>query len=115
MTQAYASLIENVQTVRRAWVARRVAEGVLLTIAAAGAVLLLVTAVDQLFDLGGFGRLVAAALFWGTLIAGAWRWVVTPRIARHTDDFYAAAVERSLPSLKNRLINAVQLGREAEP
>ena len=115
MTQAYAELMNCVQMVAAQWRARRLLEGALATIAIAAGVLLVAAALDQVLDFGGFGRGVLGLAFWLSLPVALWRLVVRPVAARHGNDFYAALVEQHHPTLANRFINALQLGREDHP
>src|SRR5207248_5018799 len=67
--------------------------------------------IDNLFQPG---KVVRAVLFVG-LLAGtavlAFQRVVRYLLEERRDDFFAALVEEKHPTLKNRLINALQLGR----
>ena len=115
MTEAYLQLLDHVQLVRRMWRVRRVTEGLLLAAALVVAAALVTTMLDQLADFGVAGRWVLALVLYATLIATLWGLAIHPARARHSDDFFAALMERRLPTLGNRLINALQLGREEYP
>jgi len=115
MTQGYLTLVDQVHLVRRMWRARRVAEGLILMLAVALLAVTVLTAVDQALDLGPAGRWLAALILWGSVVAGLWYGPVRPSVATHGDDYFAALMEQRLPSLGNRLINALQLGREEHP
>ncbi|HUU10287.1 MAG TPA: hypothetical protein VM431_07070 [Phycisphaerae bacterium] len=115
MTQGYLTLLDQVHLVRRMWRVRRVVEGLLLAAALVVGAAAIVTALDQAADFGPLGRWVLALALWTTLIGAGWYRVVRPAVAPHTDDYFAALMEKRLPSLGNRLINALQLGREDEP
>jgi len=115
MTEAYLQLLDHVGLVRRMWRARRVTEGLLLAVALVAAAALITTMLDQLADFGPAGRWALALIFYTTLIATLWGLAIRPAAAPHTDDFFAALMERRLPALGNRLINALQLGREEKP
>src|SRR5262249_1092864 len=115
MTQAYALLVDNVNLVRKSWQIRRVLEGVVLLLAAAGGALLLGAMLDTLFD---FGSLLRCALFLAFLAAAGYviaKFIWKPIGAKHSDDFFAALIEQRHPNMRNRLINALQLGRATTP
>lgn len=113
MTQAYALLLDNVNLIRKSWRIRRASEGVLLFLAIAVGVLTLAAGADQFADPNTPGRSVLFLIFWGSVAAAAARFVVQPLTVRHSDDFFAALIEQRHPKLQNRLINALQLGRQS--
>ncbi|MCX5659115.1 MAG: hypothetical protein NTW19_05250 [Planctomycetota bacterium] len=115
MTQAYDQLLDQVHLVRQSWRARRMVEGALLALASLAVALVLTAALDQLLAPGVAGRLFLALALWAITGLVAWRWLVRPATAQHPIDFYAALAEQRNPALRNRLINAIQLGREANP
>ena len=115
MTQGYLTLLDQVHVVRRMWRVRRVMEGLLLSAAVALAVAVVITALDQAADFGRAARWLLALILWGTLLGSLWNRVVQPALMPHVDDYFAALMEHRLPSLGNRLINALQLGREERP
>jgi len=115
MTQGYLTLLDQVHLVRRMWRARRIAEGLLLLAAVALAAVTVLTAVDQALDLGPAGRWLLALVLWAAVVAGLWHGPVRPALRTHADDFFAALMEQRLPTLGNRLINGLQLGREEHP
>jgi len=115
MNGTYLQLLEHVRLVRRLWRARVVIEGLILTGAVFTAVAVVLTVLDQLAGFGSLVRWVLALLLWFTLAASAWRRILQPAVGWHSDDFFAALMEREIPQLGNRLINAIQLGREESP
>jgi len=115
MTQGYLTLLDQVQLVRRMWRVRQTLEGLLVAGAVVIAIAVVVTGLDQAADFGWVGRSVLALILWGSLGVSLWLRVAGPALTRHGDDYFAALMEHRLPSLGNRLINGLQLGREANP
>jgi len=114
MTQAYGELQETISLVRRAWRARRMLEGALAVAAAACAALAAAVVVDLAFDPGIGGRVFLLLMVLAATAYAAWRWWIREVAQRHGDDYFAALVESRNPTLGNRLINALQLGRAAD-
>ncbi|MBI1367708.1 MAG: hypothetical protein GC162_03550 [Planctomycetes bacterium] len=112
MTEAYMMLVDQVGAVRQAWRFRRAVETIMLTLGVAAAVLTATSALDQWIAFGHVGRVVQAACVYGAALAAARHASRTLRTAHH-DDFFAAMIERRHPASRNRIINALQLGREA--
>jgi hypothetical protein len=110
MTQAYTLILDAIHETRQTWRFRRVAEGLLITAAATGLVLLLATLIDQVLAPGQLGRVVLASAFWCVAVTLAWRFVGSVLSQRHSDDYFAALLEQRA-GMHNRLINALQLGR----
>ncbi len=110
MTQAYAQLLEHVHAFGAAWRTRRVLSGLTLCASVFVAALLAAGVTDRL--VGGRGPL--ALLLWTATLLAGWRCVVRPWRFNASDDYLARLIELRLPaaSLKNRLVNAVQLGRD---
>ncbi|MEX1017978.1 MAG: hypothetical protein WDZ31_14655 [Phycisphaeraceae bacterium] len=112
-TETYTQLIEAVHDTRRAWRLRRALEGVLLLIAVAIAAATVATLLDWWVHFGQLGRSVLALLGWSAVGLTAWHALLRPLTALHSDDYFAALLEQKQPTLRNRLINALQLGRDA--
>ncbi|MDP7742063.1 MAG: hypothetical protein QGF67_11515 [Lentisphaeria bacterium] len=110
-SQYYSRLRHEVETVRRQWRWAKLLEGFLLAAAGVVAIVIFLVAVDNLFRLGVFGRLLLACLLWGGLAAGLLFLVLRRWLQDRRDDFFAAMVEHRHPELHNGLINALQLGR----
>ncbi len=115
MTEAYMQLVYQVNLARRLWRARRVVEGLMLALAAGACAMVVAALLDRLGSPGAAGRWLLGAGMWGAVAASFWFWAARPARAVHTDDFFAALLEKRLPALGNRLINALQLGRKEEP
>ncbi len=115
MTQLYADLVSNVHWVRSRWRFRRLVEGMAMVAAVGLAVLMLATIVDQLGHVSRAGRVLLALCFWCPTIVVAWRSILRPLLAPHSDDYFAALLEQRIPALTSRFINALQLGREPDP
>ncbi|OQA01860.1 MAG: hypothetical protein BWY71_00228 [Planctomycetes bacterium ADurb.Bin412] len=115
MKENYFQLLEHIQIVRRLWRARRIMEGGLITAALGLAAAVLFTLMDQLASFGYSARWMLALLLWLVFFAAAYRYIFRPLLAKHSDDFFAALMESRIPGLGNRLINALQLGRETSP
>ena len=115
MTQAYLELVDVVDLVRKSYRARRAAEGAMLAAAIALGVLVVAVLADKFADFGHPGRTVLAFIFYVVLLGALWRCIGRPLWAHHSDDYFAALVEQRQPTLGNRLINALQLGRVESP
>jgi hypothetical protein len=109
--QHYTHLIGQLDSLRQNWRRHRTLEGSLLTLGLTLAAVIVVVAVDGVLRLGTTGRLILAAALWGTLAMAVLRFLVRGWLEDHRDDFFAAMVEERHPELRNRLINALQLGR----
>src|SRR5687768_17581370 len=109
--RGYEQLLTALNALRARWRRRKLVEGLLLTLAGLLVLAAAAALVDNLLQPGKFVRVV---LFLG-LLAGtsvlAFRRIVRYLLEERRDDFFAALVEEKHPSLKNRLINALQLGR----
>ena len=112
MTQAYAQILQSVQVVRRTWQNRRAMEGSLLTMAAPLTVLAFAALLDRYAHFAPAGQWILALLVYGAALLMLRAFVLRPLLTRHTDDFFAAMIEARQPALRNRLINALQLGRQ---
>jgi len=109
--EAYQQLMDALNTLRQQWRTRKVIEGVLLATAAIFGLLVVTVLLDNVFRVSGVGRALLAMTFWGGTLAVIGRFVVTRMLEDRRDDFFAAIVEEKFPDLRNRLINALQLGR----
>jgi len=115
MTQGYLTLLDQVHLVRRMWRVRRTLEGLLLAGALVTGTAIVACLLDQAAAFGSVGRWVLAILLWASVVTSLWLRVVGPALTPHADDYFAALMEHRLPSLGNRLINALQLGRDEDP
>jgi len=115
MTPTYLQLLEHLQVVRRSWRIRQAMEGGLLALSAALLLLGTLMLCDQVGQFGRAGRFVLALILWIGVAGLAWRLVLRGILAAHSDNFFAALIERALPLSRNRFINALQLGREEKP
>ncbi len=97
----------------RQWRKLVLIEGVCITCAAALGYFLMAVALDSLVRLPMFGRLVVALGLAGCLaLVGRWQWRRWRQLQPDADRI-ALAVERNTPAgVQNRLINAVQIGRD---
>lgn len=112
MTQAYSLLLDTVRQTRQAWQMRRVAEAGLLVVASALAALTAAVLIDLLLAPPGWGRWVLGFTPWAAASFVVWRWLVPVLSIRRGTDHFAALLEARLQSLRNRFINAIQLGRD---
>jgi hypothetical protein len=114
-TDHYAGLLHQLTKLRGHWRQRRVLDGALCTLAALAIVLIVVVGVDNLFRPANLVRLLLTCLVWGALFACLVRLILGRWLDDRRDDFFAALVEAKHPELRNRLINALQLGRGHQP
>lgn len=115
MTQAYTNLISTLALVRRGWVVRRVIEGAVLLVAICVTTWLLAAAMDQMWDPGTIGRWMLFTMQFFVFGFAAAKFLVLPVRTRYSDDYYASLIESRHPHFSNRLINAIQLGRDPSP
>jgi hypothetical protein len=110
-TESYPRLVQALHEVRRRWRFQKLLEGSLLAVSGTVAVLVIVVAADNWLRFESPGRMVLAAILWGSLVAGLVTFVVRRWLEDRRDDFFAMLVEQRHPELNNQLINALQLGR----
>jgi hypothetical protein len=113
--EAYPRLMDALNEVRGQWRRHKLLEGGLLALAGIAAVVVMLVAVDNLLHPGTAGRLILSALLWGGLAVGLFSLVIRRFLEDQRDDYFAVLVERKHPELHNRLINALQLGRDNSP
>src|SRR5262245_3380599 len=104
--RGYEQLLAALNALRGQWRRRKLAEGLLLTLAGLLALAAVATLIDNLFQPGQFVR---ALLFLGLVVGTAvlaFRRIVRYLLEERRDDFFAALVEEKHPTLRNRLINA---------
>src|SRR5439155_21002153 len=97
------------------WRAGRVVSGSLFLVAIFAGVLMLLAGVDAVLHWGAGGRWISTAVWVSALVAGTSSLVGRRWLEDARDDFFAALIEQKHPELRNRLINALQLGRGTEP
>ncbi|MCC6581367.1 MAG: hypothetical protein IT440_13100 [Phycisphaeraceae bacterium] len=112
MTQAYAELLRCVHDVRRHWRLRRLLDGAMLTTAIVGCTLAAMILLDQVMDGSRVSRCIMALLVLSAAMGSLAWWMVRPGLRKLGDDYFAALVEQRCPASGNRVINALQLGRE---
>jgi hypothetical protein len=109
--RGYEQLLASLNVLRRQWRQRAILQGTLLTLAGLAALIIFAVFLDNLLQPGHFVR----AILFLTMLAGAgalaFRKIIRYALEDRRDDFFAALVEEKHPTLKNRLINALQLGR----
>ncbi len=115
MKQPYPQLVSDLDSLRKQWRSGRVASGALLLVSIVAGMLILLAVGDALLHWGAGGRWVSTALWVGASVAGASSLVGRRLLEDARDDYFAALVEEKHPELRNRLINALQLGRGTEP
>ncbi len=113
--QPYPQLVSDLDSLRKQWRSGRVASGAVVLVAIVAGMLILLAVGDALLHWGAGGRWISTALWVGALIAGASSLVGRRLLEDARDDYFAALVEEKHPELRNRLINALQLGRGTEP
>jgi hypothetical protein len=113
-TEVVAGLRRLVQHNRRRWRLLVAVEALSLAVSAPLAYLLLVFVLDNVFHLPVAGRLLASLGFLAGVVGAGWLLVRRRRGLHLSEDQVALSIERHTPGrLQNRLINAVQLAREA--
>ena len=111
ITEAYPRLVHDLHGIRQQWRSSKLLEGCLRAGAVGLATVVTVVAADNLFAFSKAGRFALACLLFGAVVAVGLKWIVRRLLEDHRDDFFAALVEDRYPTLGNRLINGLQLGR----
>jgi hypothetical protein len=109
--RGYEQLLAALNALRAQWRRRKLAEGVLLTLAGLLTLVAIAALIDNLLQPG---QVIRAILLLGLLIGTgvlAFQRIIRYLLEERRDDFFAALVEEKHPTLRNRLINALQLGR----
>src|SRR5947209_8150981 len=109
--RAYEQLMGALNALRRQWRQRQLLVGVLLAAAVVLAAVVAVALADNLLKAGTGVRLVLLLALLGSVGVAALNLVLRRALEDRRDDFFAALVEEKNPALRNRLINALQLGR----
>jgi hypothetical protein len=97
----------------RRWKRLIILEALGLTIAVPLGYFLLMLVVDNMIHLPSIGRYLACLLFFGAVGWFGWWLSRQWRQARFTEDQVALAIEKQSGGVENRLINAIQIAREA--
>ena len=108
----YGEIVGRLEEVRRRLALVYVLERVLFFAAVWGAAFLLLTALEGVLQTPSAIRGLIAVALLGGLLAGIYRYVWRPRRRRWSHEQVAVRLEQAFPQLENRLINAVQLGRD---
>ncbi|NOX96702.1 MAG: hypothetical protein GXO98_01285 [Nitrospirae bacterium] len=108
----YQRLIARVRKVRSAWRRGLLLEGLMLIIISALSFLALSLLLDNFFHLPAWGRSLLLAIFLSLILAVLLRTVIPILSSSFSDEKVAVHIEKRYPELHNRLINAIQLGRE---
>ncbi len=113
MSAGYDRILRAVRAARSALRQSEVLAGLGVTALAAGLSAVLLVALDNLFRLPAGARIALLALAAAATIAAFVRFVVRPAARPLPDDAVAVRMDRSAGDEENRIINALQLGREA--
>jgi hypothetical protein len=114
MQQAYSEIVSAVDAVRSQWRARRALTALLRAAAVAALAFTLAALFDHAIAGGVATRLLLAVAAWSAILGTA-ALALRPVLVRHSDDYFAALIEQRCPTLRTRLINGLQLGRESGP
>jgi hypothetical protein len=109
--RGYDQLMSALAQVRAFWRQRQILQSILWTLAGILALLCLVSLLDNLTQFNTAGRSLCAIAFYTLSLALFSRLVLRSWLADYRDDFFAALAEESNPTLRNRLVCALQLGR----
>src|SRR5690554_613850 len=114
MKRSDPRLLDLIRAVRNRWRAKLILRGLAYTGAAALALFLVLSWVVSRSGLG-LAAIIAFRVFgWGTVLAGAWYWLVRPLLRRPTDQQVALYIEEHEPTLRNALVSAID-SRDASP
>ena len=112
MSGGYEKVLRAVRAARAALRQSEVLAGLGLTALAAGIAIVALVALDNLFYLPAWTRIALLLAAAGAMLFSFWRAVVQPASRPLTDDAVAVRMEQAAGGMENRLINALQLGRE---
>ena len=112
-TDLLRELQQLVQRNTRRWKLLLALEMLAVLVAAPLAYLWVIFSLDILVHLPRWGRVATSALFFAVLLVlGRWLWRRWQEV-RLTEDQVALAIEQQSPGTSNRLINSLQISREA--
>jgi hypothetical protein len=109
---SYQGLMARIRMVRRRWRLQALIKGLALFLVAAIALLILGVWSADLFGFRPFAVWAMRVLTGGAMIFIAWRFLFVPLTIKITDVQIAQYVEERYPALEDRLITAVEFGRE---
>lgn len=104
--------IQKVRSALRRW---SVLEGLALALIGVALILAGSLAGDYLLEPGLEARRLLLALLAIAVVIAAGRWIIWRLIARPSDESIALHLEKTFPSLSDRLMTAVELGRSEHP
>jgi len=107
----YPQITQRLAEVRQRWRAQNLFAGALLALACLSAAACVLVAADNLAKPETAGRVFMSVCFWATALAALVYFIARRWLENRRDDFFACLVEGRHPELRNRLINALQLGR----
>ncbi len=113
--EAMAQVYRTIDRARLTWRTVEAVDGLIRTFIVGGGALIVGLVVDNLLHLPSAVRLAYVALLLAAVLGLLGRLVFYPLFRRLNDEMVAAHLERSLPDLDNRIINAVLLYRERFP
>jgi len=108
----YQRLVARVRKVRSAWRRGLLLEGLTLIIISALSFLIFSFLLDNFLHLPTWGRSLLLALFLVLTLSILFRAVIPVLGSSFSDEKVAVHIEKRYPELHNRLINAIQLGKE---
>lgn len=114
MTASYKQLQSQINGLRFHWRLRRGVEGVFFLLTVSALLLCLAAWIDWINPLGHGVRWSIWLLAIVTLGWLLWRVVIVPTTAYYSDAYFAVLAESRQPGMENKLINAVQLGKDQQ-
>ncbi len=113
--EAMAQVYRAVDRARLTWRTVEAVDGLLRTFIVGGSALIVGLVVDNLVHLPSTVRIAYGMLLLAVVLALLGRFAIYPLFRSLNDEMVAAHLERNLPDLDNRIINAVLLYRERFP
>ena len=109
----YENLLERVKLVRRRWRFQAVVKGLCLFLASTIALLVLGVWGADLFGFRPAAVWLMRLVTAGTVLFVSWRFLYVPFRRRVSDVQIAQFIEERYPQLEDRLVTAVEFGRES--
>jgi len=112
--EAYSHLVEKLRAAYRRMQVREMLQGISKFLVVALAAVIAVSAVEAVGRFSTVGRLMLLVMLGLVSVAALVKCLVLPLLQQHFDpDVVAKVVGEAFPSLKDRLVNALQVYREA--
>ena len=113
-SRAYLDLLNTIAAVKGRLIYARLWSTAGVVAVWAVAAVLIPCLLDNVLHLPATARAVLGPAILLALLACSAYWIIKVHLAKHSDDDAALAIEERFPELQTRVINAVQVGRQAD-